>query len=213
MAKFFKAAGIFYVPLGSVGSESNLIVQSTTGLPTTDPAMAAQNATRNINMFDVRAIRDYMMETLLVPLWDDGNYIAVGSVQALRGIKNDADFKLAAQYGDPERLFAGEVGRIEGVRFIETNHRDALYRHGTVSGGLGVCGGMVVFGRDPVVQGNVLAPEIRRKVPQDYGRDLGVAWYALLGWATPWRFHKGDGEARIVWVTSVNETLLPPTGY
>lgn len=211
IAAFYKAGGIFYVPLGTVGTPTNLIVASTTGLPTTDPAMAAQNATRNVQMFDVESVRDYMMDTLLVPPMEDGNYISIGHTVALRGIKNDSKFIEAAKYGDPERLFAGEVGRIEGVRFIETNNRGALYRHGT--GSPGVCGGMVFFGMDSVVQGTVIPPELRAKRAQDYGRDQGIAWYGLLGWATPWRFHKGDGEARIVWVTSNNETLLPPAGY
>jgi len=39
-----------------------------------------------------------------------------------------------------------------------------------------------VFGEDTVMEGVVIPEEIRAKIPTDYGRSKGVAYYALMGW-------------------------------
>jgi hypothetical protein len=57
------------------------------------------------------------------------------------------------------------------------------------------------FGSDPVIQAVAIPEEVRAKIPQDYGRDKGIAWYALLGFQRVWDFST-DGEDHIVRVTS-----------
>src|SRR5262245_48285271 len=56
------------------------------------------------------------------PFDDDGNYLLIASVGFAGAIRRDQDFINAALYGDPERLFAGEIGRYHGVRIVEDNH-------------------------------------------------------------------------------------------
>ena len=41
---------------------------------------------------------------------------------------------------------------------------------------------MYIFGEDTVMEGVVVPEEIRAKIPTDYGRSKGVAYYALMGW-------------------------------
>lgn len=199
IASFFKAGQVIATP--RTGGAGGLSI--TNGL-----AAPSATADKNLDLDDAKSIIDHMKSSLLIEPFDGENYICIGSVKALRGIKNSADFKLAAQYGDPERLFTGEVGKIEGCRFIETNHALAL-ENSIAATGLGEA---VFFGADPVVEGIAIAPEIRAKIPTDYGRSRGVAWYALMGHATPWRYI-ADNQARIVWVTSVGNVLGPPAGY
>lgn len=201
-ASYFKNSGVAYIPTGSVGTPTNTIRAGTA-------ILAGDLATRNMQMFDVKEIRDYMMEQLLTPPYDGENYVCVGSTRALRGVKNDTEFIEAAKYGDPERLFTGEVGKIEGVRFIESNHQAAIGRLGAVGSSEYDYGEAVFFGEDPVVEGVAIAPEVRAKIPGDYGRSRGVAWYAILGWATPFQFAV-DAEARTVWFTSYSNPLGPP---
>lgn len=162
-------------------------------------------ASVNFNLAHVREIVDALKTGDFggnagnpVPPYDGENYVCIASVKALRGIKNDPDFEEIKKYADPEALLAGEVGRIEGVRFVESNHTSAL------SNGVGtgsVLGEAVIFGAEPVIEGVAIPEEIRRKVSTDYGRDLGIAWYALLGFARVWDLTT-DGEDHIVRVTS-----------
>jgi len=175
-----------------------------------DDGTPSTQATVNLNLSHIREIVDALKTgqfggTTLgtnagnpVPPWDGENYICIASVKALRGIKNDPDYEEVKKYADPESLLSGEVGRIEGVRFIECNHTSSL------SNGVGassVLGEAIVFGAEPVIEGVAIPEEIRRKLAMDYGRDMGIAWYALLGFAKTWDL-TGDSEDHIVRVTS-----------
>jgi len=48
----------------------------------------------------------------------------------------------------------------------------------------------------------VMSPELRAAVPQDYGRSKGIAWYGILGYAEIYNTANA-GEARIVHVGSL----------
>lgn len=201
-ASYFKACQVTATPISTAGSGSVTIAQE---------AAPSTAETRNVDIQDIFTIVDYMKSTLKVPFYDGENYVCVGSVKFIRGIKGTSAtgyWQEAAKYGDPERLFTGEVGKIDGVRFIETNNDLALEED---IGGNGMGEG-IIFGEDPVIQGVVIPPEVRAKIPTDYGRSKGVAWYALLGWATPWRATV-DSEARSVWITGSGSALGTPTGY
>jgi hypothetical protein len=62
-------------------------------------------------------------------------------------------------------------------------------------------GESVFFGRDAVMEGVAIPEEIRAKIPTDYGRSKGLAWYALLGFQRIWDL-TNDGEERIIFVGS-----------
>lgn len=131
------------------------------------------------------------------PYDDDGNYVCICSVGFAGAIRRDSDFINAALYGDPERLFAGEIGRFHGVRFIEDNH--IL----TNSLGTGYRGEAVFFGAEAVKEIVVLMEEIRRGVPMDGGRDRSFFWYAILGFKLIWEAHQtNEPDNRIVHFTS-----------
>lgn len=162
-------------------------------------------ATVNLNLAHIREIVDALKTGAFgantanpVPPYDGENYVCIASVKALRGIKNDPDFEEIKKYADPEALLAGEVGRIEGVRFVESNHTSAL-SNGVGSGS--ILGEAVIFGAEPVIEAVAIPEEIRRKMSTDYGRDLGIAWYALLGFARVWDYST-DSEDHIVRITS-----------
>lgn len=213
VASHMKACGVWYVPMGTTGAPTNIIVASDNtakgnpviGLATADAGNPA-NATRNLMDVDVKAIRDLLMDTLLVPPFEDGYYVMLAHTRALRGIKDSPGWEKAALYGDVERLYKSEVGRYEGFRFIEVNNRESLYRHGVASSGVPICGEAIAIGRETVSQGTAIAPEMRYQDNRDFGRSMGMAWYGLMGYQTTWRFWR-DGEARAVWVTSHNNTL------
>ena len=169
---------------------------------------ASTSATKNMTLFHVKEIVDALKTGNFgsgstgnnpCPAYDDdGNYICIASVPALRGLYDDPEWQSAAKYGAPERLFSGEVGKMYHCRFVETNHTGTLSATAGTSSDVGEA---VFFGSDPVIEGLVIPEEIRAKAPEDYGRDKGVAWYFLGGWKRVWDLST-DSECHIVHFTS-----------
>lgn len=132
-----------------------------------------------------------------VPYYDGESYVCIASVSFLRALKDDADYEVAAKYAHPEDLYLGEVGRFYNCRFIETNHTTALLNSLNTS----YSGEAIFFGEDPVREIVAIPEEIRAKLPEDFGRDKGLAWYGMFGWGRTWDFST-DSEEHIVRVTS-----------
>lgn len=168
VAATFKGTVVKATPTGTLAAP--VVTFNETSSPTT--------ATRDITTFDVKEIVDRLKSVYFTPKYDGENYICITSVGGARAIKDDPDWEDAAKYGEPERLFAGEIGRYYGVRFVEESNALA-----NLMGSSNFKGEQVYFGEDPVVEGVAVPEELRVKIPQDYGRDQGIAWYALLGWA------------------------------
>jgi len=160
-------------------------------------ATGSNTSTVNFDMYHLKECVD-KLKTLNVPKYDGENYICIASVNAIRGIKNHSDWTDAAKYGDPERLFSGEVGRIEGVRIIEETNFLSNTR-----GAGGAVGEAVMFGADAVMEAVALQEEIRAKIPTDYGRSKGVAWYGILGFQKIWDRAGDSGECHIIHINSV----------
>lgn len=160
---------------------------------------ASTTATVNLNQYHVEQIRDYMFTTLLMSPYSSGDFMCLASTKALRGLKRDPNWEKWKVYGDPEAKASGEVGRIEGIRFVEVNNTSAL------SGSLGtngVLGEAVFFGEDSIAMATVLDPELRAKESEDYGRSKGVAWYGIYGFAQVWKDSANPGESRVIHLTS-----------
>lgn len=160
--------------------------------------VASTTATANLNVYHVEQIRDYMYSTLKVPAYEGGDYFAIVSTKAKRGLINDPNWETWHKYTDPQAKYNGEIGRIEGIRFIETNNTDALSNS---LGSGGVLGETVFFGADAVAMAVVQDPELRAEMPKDFGRQKAVAWYGVMEFGAVWDTANA-GEAKIVHVTS-----------
>ena len=90
----------------------------------------------------------------------------------------------------------GEVGRYEGVRFVEQTNvaKGSIGTAGAAWSG-GVSDWAVFFGEDTVAEAIAVPEEIRGKIPTDYGRSRGVAWYYLGGFGL---VHSDEANGRIV---------------
>ncbi len=84
-----------------------------------------------------------------------------------------------------------------GVRFIEDNH--AVPK---VLGTTSYKGEAIFVGEDPAVEGIANPEELRYKIPGDYGRDKGIAWYFMGGFSLTWAANATAGQAKVVVVTS-----------
>jgi len=184
-ATAFKQAKIKYVPTGE--ASANVATNGTAATP----------ALANLNMFHVEEIRDLLYDTYFAEPAEGGDYIGVFRTLGIRGLKRDPAWDQWHVYTDPSAKYNGEVGRIESVRFQETNHSNALAKKGTGS----VLGEGFIFGKDAVAMAEVLTPEMRAAIPADFGRSKAVAWYGILNFGIIWGTGNA-GEVKIVHVTS-----------
>jgi len=184
-ATAFKTAQVKYIPTGLAA-----------GTFDTD-GTASTTATANWNVFHIEEVRDYLFDTLYTPPVEGDDYVAIFRTLGLRGIKRDPAWEEWHKYTDPQAKFNNEIGRVEQVRHIETNHANALAKKGTGS----ALGEGVVFGADNIAMAEVLTPELRAAQPDDFGRSRAVAWYGILEFGIIWDTANA-GEARIVHVTS-----------
>jgi N4-gp56 family major capsid protein len=188
----FRAGYQKYVCL--TGSTGTLTTNSTAG------GTAGVTGACNLNAYHIRQLVKHLKKTN-VPKYDGENYICIASVEALDGILADTSalgFVEAAKYGDPERLFNGEIGKWGGVRFVEETNflRNTL-------GSNSNAGEAVIFGADAVVEAIALPEEVRIKIPTDYGRSKGCAWYGILGFKIMWDYSADSGEEHMIHITDV----------
>jgi len=183
-ATAFKTAKLKYAPQGSANFTLN-----------TDGTLAT--ATSNLNVFHCETIRDKLFATFFTPPWDGNNYMGIAHTVALRSIRRDPAWEQWFIYTNPEAKQNFEVGRIENIRWVETNHTNAL----SGAKGTNTIGEAVVFGEDAVVMAESVTPELRAAQPADFGRAKSVAWYGVLAFGIVWDTGNA-GEARIIHVTS-----------
>lgn len=188
-ATAFKAGKILAIPTGIAATTFE-----------TDGA-ASNSAASNLNMYHVESVRDYMFSTLNIAPYSGDDYVCIMITQAKRGLLRDPSWVDWKKYTDPAAKYNGEVGRIENIRFVETNHTSAL------ADGLGsgdIMGEAVFFGEDPVKIAVAEDPHLiaEENVGNDFGRSKSVAWYGIYGFGQIWSDSANAGEARVVYFTS-----------
>ncbi|MBT8006871.1 MAG: hypothetical protein HN602_05555 [Gammaproteobacteria bacterium] len=164
------------------GNSATAITLETTGTATATNALAMNNT-------HVKLIVDQMKERN-IPIYSDGNYRCIGRPSTFRDFKDDLEALHSYVGAGFQSILNGEVGRsYEGVRFFEQTGVASQGWSGAVSDQA------FFFGEDTVIEAIAVPTEIRGKIPSDYGRDKGVAWYALEGFAL---VHSAAAQARIV---------------
>lgn len=110
-----------------------------------------------------------------------------------RGLRDDSAWIEASKYGAPEQLFNGEIGKIDDTRFIETTlmrngavgAADPAYLAALVNAAVGSVDVFqsVIFGEAYFGLAVALPVELRDNGVVDFGRERGLAWYAIWGTA------------------------------
>jgi N4-gp56 family major capsid protein len=167
----FNATPLRMIP--TAGTATNAITLYTNGTVT---------GTNNVALGKdhVKAIVDTMKERNIPPYIND-DYVALGHPTTFRQLKNDLE--TLHQYVDQgfRMILNGEIGRYEGVRFVEqTNVAKGVTNNGT-PWSLAKSNWAYFFGNDTVAEGIAVPEEMRGKIPTDYGRSRGVAWYYVGG--------------------------------
>ena len=162
-------------PLRAVG-DAGATVFYTDGTPLVDNDIALGTA-------HVKDIVDYMKERN-IPAFMGDDYYAMAWPTTFRAFKDDLEALHKYVETGFQFIMNGEIGRYEGTRFVEqTNIVKGGSIMGTPAGAwtAGVSDWAVFFGEDTVAEAIVVPEEIRGKIPGDYGRNRGVAWYYLGG--------------------------------
>lgn len=156
------------------------------------------------DVFDTQLVKD-MVETAEignVPKWAGDHYICFIHPHQARGMRDDNDWINASLYAGAGQIYTGEIGRYEDVRFISTtvmpnganNAVDADtgdyvdigfsndLRTG-VSGNLTNIYQSVLFGEYSFGHATALPTELRDNGVEDFGREHGLAWFAIWGQA------------------------------
>lgn len=166
-------------PLRAVGTDATTVTFTTNGTPSGAPTVEFGDTHSKI-IADELAERD-------IPTFDGNNYMAIARPTTLRNFKDDLE--AIHQYVSEgwHVIMNGEKGRHEGIRYCEQTN--------IASEGWANSDGIFFFGADTVVEAFSIQEEIRGKIPTDYGRSRGVAWYALLGYGI---VHTLALQARII---------------
>jgi|TARA_B110000858_G_C17803563_1_gene476594 N4-gp56 family major capsid protein len=182
----FKATPLAVVPTGGTSTTAVTLDADGTTSVTNDVAMGKDH---------VKAIVDIMKERD-IPAYINDDYYAIAHPSTFRGVKNDLESIHQYTDGGFQMIMNGEIGRYENVRFIEQTN--------VAKGGFGTPAGEFTnaksnacyfFGADTVAEAIAIPEEMRGKIPTDYGRSRGIAWYYLGGFGL---VHDTAAQARIV---------------
>lgn len=151
--------------LRGVGGASGAVTFTDNGTP---------SGANNIAMSKdhIKTIRDYMEERN-IPVFDGEDYCAIMRPTTLRPVINELE--TVNQYTDEgyKRIVNGERGRYEGIRFTtQTNIATEAWSNAKSDAAY-------FFGADTVTEAVAIPEELRGKIPGDYGRSKGIAWYYL----------------------------------
>ncbi len=191
----FDACKLRAAPTGGTSTTSVTLTENGTTGTTNDVAMGTGH---------VKAIVDEMRERN-IPGFVDDDYVSLGHPTTFRPFKNELE--TIHQYTDTGvvKIYNGEIGRYEGTRFVEQNFipKGGAVDSTTYDPYTGTADAWnnaksswaFFFGGDTVNEAMVIPEEIRAKLPGDYGRSGGIAWYYLGGFGI---YHDSAEQSRIV---------------
>lgn len=176
----------------------------------TTNSTATLTVSQGISTTNLKSIVD-TMKGRNIPYYTDRDYYAIARPLALRKLKDQLESIYQYTTDGLEMIMNGEIGRYSDTRFVE---QTAIPAGGAADSttfnpftdtadpwnvGTGSNGDWVfVFGSDTVCEAVHTPEEIRAKIPDDYGRSKGIAWYALLGYGITHNDSSNVAQARIV---------------
>lgn len=149
--------------------------------------VAGRASLASSNILDVRAIKDSVeiLSTKNIPKVNGDFYVCFVHPHQSRNLRDDSNWINAAQYGDPDRIFNGEIGRIEDVVFIETTDLTVVPKStgATPNSSVDVYKALL-FGAEAFAKAVALPVEMRDNGIIDFGREHALAYYTIMGFGT-----------------------------
>tara|TARA_R110002020_G_scaffold160008_3_gene344317 strand:- start:3915 stop:4850 length:936 start_codon:yes stop_codon:yes gene_type:complete len=182
----------------TAGTATDSVVLTTNGTATLTNTVA-------LGKDHIKAVVDVMKERN-IPAYEGDDYFCIAWPTTFRTLKNNLES--ISQYVETgfQMIRNGETGRYEGVRFVEQTYRSK----GGAAAGMGTAAGAwsqaksdwaIFMGADTVAEAVAIPEEVRGKIPTDFGRSRGIAWYYLGGAGL---VHSTAAESRVVmWDSAV----------
>ena len=166
----------------SGGTSTSAVTIATTGTQTTTCSVAFQHG-------HAKSMVTAMKERN-IPTYSHGDYYAITWPSTLDTFRDDLES--VQQYTNEGfgMIKMGELGRYQMTRFVEQTNID---KDSTTS-----TDWIFYVGEDTVAEAVAVPEEIRGKIPTDYGRSKGVAWYYLGGFGLCLTSAMDTDQARIV---------------
>ena len=149
----------------------------------------ARNEITEADKLQVATIKDAIevLATNNAPKYNNLYWICFVHPHQSRDLRDDSAWINASNYGAPEQLFSGEIGRIDDTRFIETtlmcngkaSENDPAYK-AELKGDVAIYQA-VIFGDQYYGIAWSLPVELRDNGVEDFGRKRSLAWYAIWG--------------------------------
>lgn len=185
------------------GTSSTTITLSTAGTCTATNSQA-------YNSNHAKLITDTMKERN-IPAYQGDDYVALAWPTTFRFIKNQLETLHTYTESGLQMILNGEIGRYENTRYVEQTNipRGGAADSTTFNAFTNISdawnGGfsdwIFFLGEETVAEGIAVPEEIRAKIPTDYGRSKGVAWYSLNGFGL---VHTQQDQCRVVkWDSAV----------
>lgn len=152
-------------------------------------------ATSNITKHHIRAIRNAMASTYVIPPFKGKYWMALLSTAALDGLADDYEH-WSLYLRDEDYFYRYEVGQMYNIRLQEVVRTEAF---AATSGSSTVLGEGVVFGDRAVARAVAKTPEliVTRNYGQDANRRHAIHWLGVMKFASWWNTAT-KGEAKIV---------------
>jgi N4-gp56 family major capsid protein len=171
------------VPTSGTATDSLLL--------TTNGTAGATNSLA-LGLNQVKLISDLMKERN-IPFYSGDDYMSISHPSTLRPFKNDLEAVHKYTPAGFQRIISSEIGRAENCRFVEQTNipkggaaDSTTWNPNTKTSDAwnsGLSSWAFFFGDDAVAEGVAVPEEIRGKIPTDFGRSKGIAWYAEEGFA------------------------------
>ena len=168
-------------------------------------AVTARNGFADTDVFDMDLIRRAVEQLAInkAPKFGGDAYICFVHPHQAKALRADSGWLSVVQYGDPSRVYNGEIGRIEDVRFIETTMIQKIIAGTTPfalstdnvaevdRSGAAVTTATgdaatniyraVICGENAVGIAQSLPVEMRDNGVEDFGRKHSIAYYGIWG--------------------------------
>ena len=191
----FNSTPLRVVPTAGTSTEAVTLTTNGTATLTNNVAFKKQH---------VGLITDLMKERNIPPYVED-DYYAIAWPSTLRQLKTDLEGVYQYVTQGFQLIMNGEIGRYDNCRFVEQTQipkggaaDSTTWNASTKTAdpwNNGKSDWVFFFGEDTVAEAIAVPEEMRGKIPTDYGRSKGVAWYYLGGFGI---VHTDATQARIV---------------
>jgi len=196
----FKSTYLKIAPAGGTDTEALTVTTNGTAGETNNVALGADH---------MKSTSDEMRERNIPPYVGD-DYMSISHPSTYRPFRNELETLMQYTTSGMDKIYNGEIGRYEGFRFVtqtfipkggaadSTNFNTSNVYSGTADAWNNAKSSWAFFfGKDTVVEGYAIPEEVRGKLPGDYGRDKGMAWYYLGGFAIVHRNSSDTAQTRI----------------